>query len=174
VKGTLVLKGADGRVIDEAKNFTLVHIPYMTPRHTVIADGNEYQFANQIRRKPGVYTQRAENGELKTIFNTGRGKNFDLGFNEAKGTFSLQYGTSNIPLYAALRGLGVTHDEISKHLGEGVAKANQVAHEKHIEAATAKLYQKLEHPAVYDPKLPHVAKAEAIKRSTASRRLIRQ
>ena len=164
VKGTLVLKGADGRVIDEAKNFTLVHLPYMTNRHTIIAGGNEYQFANQLRRKPGVYTQRADNGELRTVFNLGKGKNFDLALNEKKGTFHLQYGTSNIPMYSVLRGIGVPHDEIAKHLGEGVAKANEKEHGKQIESAVGKLYQKLEHPALYDAKLPHMAKVDAVQK----------
>jgi len=164
VKGTLVLKGADGRVIDETKDFTLVHVPYMTDRHTIIADGNEYQFANQIRRKPGVYTQRSENGELHTAFNLGKGKNFDIGFNPAKGTFHLQYGTSNIPLYSALRGMGVTHDEIAKHLGEGVARENEKEHGKHAESAIRKLYQKLEHPALYNPQLPHAGMVDAVKK----------
>lgn len=167
VKGTLVLKGRDGAVIDRAKDFTLVHIPYMTDRHTVISDGNEYQFANQLRRKPGVYTQRADNGELRTVFNLGRGKNFDVGFNEAKGTFSLQYGTSNIPVYAVLRGLGVTHDEIAHHLGEGVARTNQQLHGKQIESAIGKLYQKLEHPALYNAALPHQAKVDAVQKRYA-------
>jgi DNA-directed RNA polymerase beta subunit len=164
VKGTLVLKGADGRVIDEAKNFTLVHLPYMTNRHTIIAGGNEYQFANQLRRKPGVYTQRADNGELRTVFNLGKGKNFDLALNEKKGTFHLQYGTSNIPMYSVLRGIGVPHDDIAKHLGEGVAKANEKEHGKQIESAVGKLYQKLEHPALYDAKLPHMAKVDAVQK----------
>jgi DNA-directed RNA polymerase beta subunit len=164
VRGTLVLKGADGRVIDEAKNFTLVHVPYLTARHTIIANGNEYQFANQIRRKPGVYTQRADNNELRTIFNLGKGKNFDVGFNEEKGTFSLQYGTSNIPMYAVLRGMGVTHDQIAHHLGEGVAAANQKAHGHQVERSIANLYQKLEHPALYDAKLIHTAKVDAVQK----------
>jgi hypothetical protein len=30
VKGTLVLRGADGKVVDEAKHFTLTHLPYFT------------------------------------------------------------------------------------------------------------------------------------------------
>jgi DNA-directed RNA polymerase beta subunit len=164
VKGTLVLKGSDGRTIDETKNFTLTHIPYITDRHTFIAGGNEFQFANQIRRKPGVYTQRAANGELRTVFNLGKGYNFDLGFNEKKGTFYLQYGTSNIPMYAALRGIGVTHDEIAKHIGEGVAKENQKEHGHQIDSAVNKLYQKLEHPSRYDAKAPTAAKAEVIRR----------
>lgn len=164
VKGTLVLRGADGSVIDKAEDFTLVHVPYFTERHTVITDGNEYQIANQIRRKPGVYTQRADNGELRTIFNLGKGKNFDLSFNDKKGTFYLQYGATNIPMYAVLRGLGVPHEDIAKKLGSGVADANRLEHGKAVETSIGKLYAKLEHPSIMNAKAPHDAKLEAVRK----------
>lgn len=164
VKGTLVLKDASGKVVDEAKNFTLAHVPYLTARHTLIADGNEYQVANQLRRKPGVYTQRSDNGDLKTVFNLGRGKNFDLAFNPDKGTFHMQYGTSNLPLYAVLRGMGVEHDHIAKHLGAGVARANEDEHGHQTATTISKLYTKVEHPAVLNPNAPHETKVEAIKK----------
>ena len=164
VKATLTFKDTSGKVIDTAKNFTLVHLPYLTERHTVIAGGNEYQVANQLRRKPGIYTARADNGELRAIFNTGRGANFNLGFEPDKGTFHLQHGTSNIPLYPVLRGLGVSHAEIAAHLGDGVAAENARYHGKDPEKATAKLYAKLEHPSVMDPKLPHEQKVQAIRK----------
>lgn len=164
VKGTLVLKDGSGKVVDEAKNFTLAHVPYLTARHTLIADGNEYQVANQLRRKPGVYTQRSDNGDLKTVFNLGRGKNFDLAFNPDKGTFHMQYGTSNLPLYAVLRGMGVEHDHIAKHLGAGVARANEDEHGHQTATTISKLYAKVEHPAVLKPDAAHETKVEAIKR----------
>ena len=164
VKGTLVLKSSDGKVLDEAKNFTVVHLPYLTERHTIIADGNEYQVANQLRRKPGVYTARADNGELKAIFNLGRGKNFDLGFEPQKGTFHLAYGTTNVPLYPVLKALGVDHDKVVEHWGRGVADANAAAHGRDTEKAVAKLYSKLVHPSVLNIKAPHEAKLEDVRR----------
>ena len=164
VKGTLVLKGADGKVIDTAKNFTLTHLPFLTSRHTLISDGNEYQVANQLRRKPGVYTQRSDNGELKTVFNLGRGKNFDVVFNENKGTFHLQYGTSNLPLYAVLRGLGVSHEHIAGKLGAGVAQENEKEHGHQVATTMAKLYTKLEHPALIKPSATHEEKVLAVKK----------
>ena len=164
VKGTLVLKDHEGKVLDEAKNFTLVHIPWMTPRHTLIAGGNEYQVANQLRRKPGVYTTRAENGEVRSVFNLGRGKNFDLGFDPGKGTFHLEYGTSNIPLYPVLRALGVSHDRIVAKLGDGVAQANALAHKRDTGQSVAKLYAKLEHPSVQNASLSPEEKAEVIRK----------
>lgn len=164
LKGTLVLKDREGKVVDRAKNFTIVHLPYLTDRHTVIANGNEYQVANQLRRKPGVYTARADNGELRAIFNLGRGKNFDLGFEPNKGTFHLAYGTSNVPLYPVLRALGVSHQELADQWGKGVADANAALHGKHEEKAVAALYAKVEHPAMVNAALPHAAKVEALKK----------
>ena len=54
LKGTLVLKHADGTVIDETPNFTVVHLPYLTERHTIIANGNEYQVAEVPKLKVEV------------------------------------------------------------------------------------------------------------------------
>lgn len=167
VKGTLVLKDAEGKVIDKSHRHTLVHLPYLTERHTVIADGNEYQFANQLRRKPGVYTQRSENGELKTVFNLGRGANFDLGFNADKGTFSVQYGTTNVPLYAMLRGLGVPHDAIAAALGPGLASANEAAQGRQVDSAIDKLYEKLVPPTMRAIGLSRDQKVEMIKKRYA-------
>lgn len=164
LKGTLVLKDRDGKVIDRAKNFTIVHLPYLTDRHTVISNGNEYQVANQLRRKPGVYTARADNGELRAIFNLGKGKNFDLGFEPNKGSFHLTYGTTNIPLYPVLRAMGVSHQELADHWGKGVADVNMALHGKHEEKAVASLYAKVEHPAMMNAALPHAAKIEALKK----------
>lgn len=167
VKGTLVYKDLNGKVLDTAKDFTLVHLPYLTERHTLIAGGNEYQVANQLRRKPGVYTARADNGELRAVFNLSKGKNFDVGFAPEKGTFTLQYGTSNIPFYPVLRALGVSHETVADHLGKGVADANAALHGKDVEKATAKLYAKIIHPSVMDPKTPHSEKVEEIKKKLA-------
>jgi len=166
-KGTLVLRDGEGKVINKAEGFTLVHLPYLTERHTVIADGNEYQFANQLRRKPGVYTQRGENGEIKTVFNLGRGANFDLGFNAEKGTFAVQYGTSNVPLYAMLRGLGVPHVEIASALGHSLASANAAAQGHQVETAINKLYEKLVPVTMRVPGANTEAKAEAIRKRYA-------
>jgi DNA-directed RNA polymerase beta subunit len=78
VKGTLVLKDAEGKVVNEARNFTLTHLPWFSERHTIVMDGNEYQIANMLRRRPGAYTQRSGNGELHTTFNLSKGANFNV------------------------------------------------------------------------------------------------
>jgi DNA-directed RNA polymerase beta subunit len=164
VKGTVVLKDAAGKVVDEAKNFTLTHVPFFTERHTIITDGNEYQIANMLRRKPGVYTQRRTSGELHSTFNLSKGSNFDLSMNPAKGTVYMQYGASHIPLYPVLRELGVPHEDIAKHLGTGIADANRIEHGHQGEAAISKLYAKLIHESVMDPKAAHAVKLQEVRK----------
>ena len=163
VKGTMVLKDVNGKVIDEAKHFTLVHVPYFTERHTVISKGNEYQVANMLRRKPGVYTQRGENGELHTVFNLSKGQNFNVMMNPEKGTLYLNYKTTNLPLYPILRELGATHEEISAGLGSGVAAVNEKAYAGKTTQTINKLYQKLVHPLSQKADATHEQKSAAVK-----------
>jgi len=154
VKGTLVLKGEDGKIQDEAKGFTLVHLPYFTERHTLISNGNEYQIANMLRRKPGVYTMRRENGELTTVFNLSKGYNFNLNLDPEKGVVYMSYKTTNLPLYPVLRTRGVSHDDIA-------GQTPGIIH---------KLYARVIHPLSQKPTATHEEKAEAIRqnfRSTA-------
>lgn len=167
VKGTLVLRGADGKVVDEARDFTLVHLPYFTERHTLVAGGNEYQVANMLRRRPGVYTTRRENGELATTFNLSKGQNFSLALNPEKGAILATYGTTNLPVYAMLRALGTSHDEIAKHLGAGVADANAKLFDHRVPAVVDKLYAKLVHPLSQKPGATHDEKLAAVREKFA-------
>lgn len=164
VKGTLVLRDNAGQELDRVKNFTLTHLPYLTERHTLIMDGTEYQVANQLRRKPGVYTTQADNGDLWSVFNLGRGKNFKVGFAPEKGTFHVNYGTTNIPLYPILRGLGLSHEQLQQAWGAGVADANRAAQGKDPDKALNKLYLQLEHPALVNTTLLPAGQLEVIKR----------
>ena len=85
VKGTLVLRDPSGKVLDRATDFTLLRLPYLTERHTFIVEGNEYQVANQLRMKPGVYTRRRANDELEAAFNLSKGSNFRLSLDPERG-----------------------------------------------------------------------------------------
>jgi DNA-directed RNA polymerase beta subunit len=149
VKATLVLKNAEGKVTDRVKNFTLLHLPYFTERHSFIVDGNEYQVSNQIRMKPGVYTRRRANEELEAAFNLSKGSNFRLSLDPRKGHPYMEYGTTQIPLYPILRKLGVPHGDIAKSWGSEIAAANEseFGKDKKMDQSLDKLYGKLLHPA---------------------------
>ena len=169
VKATLVLKDADGRVVNEARNFTLTHLPWFSERHTILMDGNEYQVANMLRRRPGAYTQRSANGELHTTFNLSKGANFNVTIDPAKATFYLVYDSTNIPLYPVLRALGLSHDAIARELGAEIAHDNQTLFGGKEELVIAKLYQKLAHESVFNAKASHAEKlAEVVKKLGAT------
>lgn len=164
VRGTLVLKDQKGAVLERVKNFTLMHLPYFTERHTFVQDGNEYQVSNQIRMKPGVYTRRRANDALEASFNLSKGSNFRLSLDPQRGHPLMEYGTTTIPLYPVLRTLGVPHQDISKHWGAEVANNNASAFQGQEDKALNKLYGKLVHPARqtatnHDSKLNAVRKA---------------
>jgi len=128
VYADLTLQEKGGKVIDRANKVKLMTLPRITPRNSYIVKGNEYQVSNQLRLKPGVYTIRKQNGELKTQVNLAKGKNFDLVFDERKGKFIIEKvggGQAKIPLYPVLVSLGISHQAIAKEWGEKIADANR-------------------------------------------------
>ena len=141
----VTVKNNSGDVVDKVNGFTLVHLPYFTPRHTFILAGNEYSVANQIRTKPGIYTRRRGNEDLEAAFNLSKGANFRIAMDPAKGLLHMQYQTTNIPLYPVLNALGVPHADIAKAWGPEVADVNRFAF-KNQEKAVTKLYEKLVYP----------------------------
>lgn len=148
VRGDLTVKDAQGTVVNHSKDFTLLHLPYFTQRHTFIVDGTEYSVSNQIRTKAGVYTRKRGNEELEATFNLSKGGNFRLLMDPEKGHLFAQptHSTTRIPLYPVLRGLGVPHTDIAKHWGAEVAELNRDAYktpDKHME----KFYSAFIHPS---------------------------
>lgn len=127
-----------GTVLDRSPKVKLFNLPKITDRFSYIVKGNEYQVTNQLRLKPGAYTIRKQNGELKTQVNLARGKNFDLSFNETSGKFTIQKiggGQANIPLYPILTYLGVSPQLISKEWGAKLEMANRMNDPKIITRA---------------------------------------
>jgi len=148
VRGDVTVKNAAGETVDHSKDFTLMQLPYFTPRHTFIVDGTEYSVANQLRTKPGAYVRRRGNEELETTFNLSKGANFRVSMDAAKGLLYMQpsHTTTKIPLHPILQALGMPHQDIAKSWGSEIAGMNRDAWkspDKHI----AKLYETLVHPA---------------------------
>lgn len=129
-----------GKVVDHAPKVRLFTLPKITDRFSYIVNGNEYQVHNQLRLKPGIYTLRKQNGELKTQFNLGVGKNFDLAFKESNGVFYLQKiggGSASIPLYPVLSYLGVSPSLIASTWGSQIEAANRNTDPKVVQKAAA-------------------------------------
>ena len=148
VRGDISVKNAAGEMTSHAKDFTLLQLPYFTPRHTFIVDGTEYSVSNQIRTKPGAYVRRRGNEDLEASFNLSRGANFRVHMEPDKGLLYIQpsHTTSRIPLHPVLRALGIPHQDIANSWGSAVAQINRDAFkspDKHVD----KLYETLIHPS---------------------------
>jgi DNA-directed RNA polymerase beta subunit len=143
LRGDLVLRDAAGKTIETQKDVTLAQIPFFTPRHTFIVEGNEYTVSNQRRVRPGVYTRVRGNDELEAAFNLAKGENFKINMSPEKGHLYVQYGSSKIPLYPVLRSLGVTDTQLKKSWGEGVVDLNQKAFARQQDGAIRRLYERI-------------------------------
>ena len=127
-----------GKIIDKNDKIKLFTLPKITDRLSYIVKGGEYQVKNQLRLKPGVYTNQRADGTLKSQINLGAGKNFELDFNDATGKFNIIKvggGQAKIPLYPILTELGMSHQAIASEWGENIAGANKVSDTKAVEQA---------------------------------------
>lgn len=148
VRGDVTVRDAANKEVDHVKGFTLLQLPYFTPRHTFIVDGTEYSVANQLRTKPGAYVRRRGNEELEASFNLSKGSNFRILMEPAKGLLYMQpsHSTSRIALYPVLQALGVPQQDIAAKLGPEIAAINRSAFKK-PETHVTKLYETLTHPS---------------------------
>jgi DNA-directed RNA polymerase beta subunit len=164
VKGDLIVKDSAGQVTDQAKGFTLLRLPYFTPRHTFILDGTEYAVANLLRPKSGVYVHRRGNQLLEAQFNMAKGANLKMSMDQEKGLLYItpSHTSSKIGLYPVLKALGVPHQDISRAWGSEVAEINNKKFskpEKHVDT----LYDViLERPGRPRPATPE-ARADALR-----------
>jgi len=143
LRGDIVIRNKKGKVVDRQKNAVLAQLPFFTPRHTFIVDGNEYSVPHQKRIRPGVYTRVRGNDELEAAFNLGKGENFRVHMNPEKGHLFMQYGSTNIPLYPVLKRLGVPTSQLQRAWGKGVVDVNRDAFAAKDVAAVDKLYARL-------------------------------
>lgn len=165
IKGTVALRdNATGEVLERSTR-TLVHMPYMTERHTFMLGGNEYAVSNQVRIKPGVYTRKRGNGELESAFNLGAGTNFRLEMDPERGLIFMKYKSTQIPLYPVLRALDVTAAQIEKAWGDALAKHNYNYASGKEAASIDKLYKKIISPYAQDENATYAQKVEEIKES---------
>lgn len=142
VVGDVKVLNKSGDEVSRANNFTLMHLPWFTQRHTFIIDGNDYNLSNQVRTKPGVYTRRRGNDELEASFNLSKGRNFRLSMAPETGRVFMEYGTTAVPLYPLLRAMNVPHADVVRHWGQEIADIN-AKDDRAARQTVDKLYGKL-------------------------------
>ncbi len=119
-----LIENSTGNVVDE-KKLRLVDLPQMTSRYSYIVGGKEYQVANQWQLKPGAYTHRGKDGQLKTQFNVVNKSPLALTLHPESGGVKMEYRSAELPVYPMLRALGVTDTEVEKRLGKDFLAANK-------------------------------------------------
>jgi DNA-directed RNA polymerase beta subunit len=142
VKATLTLRDAEGKELQKSKDHTVLRLPWLSPHNTFVINGNTFTLANQLRMKPGVYTRKRRDEGIEAAFNLGKGANFRLNMDPTAGTFTMDYGTTRIPLYAALGKLGMGDSEILKSWGKDLLRVNQELVGKNADKFTQKLFNK--------------------------------
>ena len=136
--GMQLIDKSTGKIQDSLDKVKLFTLPKMTDRLSYVVKGGEYQVKNQLRLKPGAYTNRRADGSLKSQINLSVGKNFELDFNEASGKFTIIKvggGQAKIPLYPILVELGMSHQAIATEWGQKIADANKVVDVKAVDSA---------------------------------------
>lgn len=116
-----------GEVKDE-KVVTVGSVPKVTRRHSYIVNGTEWQLANQLRLKSGVYNRLMNTGEISGQWNLENGiagRGFTMKFDPKSRKMLMRYGSTNVGLYPVLKSLGVPDDEIEKQWGRPILDANK-------------------------------------------------
>lgn len=123
VRGRLVLK-RDGQVVDRSGLMTLFQIPYKTLRGTYLVGGQEKIVLNQLRPKPGVYTEIKDSGLVSTqvLFNNYAAPATTIVLDVENEKFTVSVGDKNFAGVKFLEFVGLTTDEIRRALGrDGLA-----------------------------------------------------
>lgn len=148
LKATVTIKDKKtGEVIDQKKNHTLLRLPHVTNNQTMVVGGNEYSLMHQLRTRPGVYTRRRENQDIEASFNLAKGQNFRMSMTPETGDMNIEYGTTKIPAYSVLRGMGVSHQDIQNSFGKELADRNRDKFDKNRDKHINKLYSKIVPPS---------------------------
>lgn len=133
VFGTFELVDNQTNKVLNKERVNLMRIPVLTPRGSFLVDGNEYQAVNQLRLRSGTYTRKRNNDEYETQVNTETGWNFRVLLRPESGHFYINVRSNNILLYPFLKGLGISDQFISQHIGSKLTQINREAHEHKVE-----------------------------------------
>lgn len=115
----------DGETLDEA-TIKVMDLPRKTRRNTYIVDGNEYSFPLQKRLKPGVYTNKKNDGSIEAWVNSSKGVNWRIVL-RPKGDFVFKLQSRIVNLFGFLVGMGVERSELRRRWGEDVYKEQKQA-----------------------------------------------
>jgi DNA-directed RNA polymerase beta subunit len=129
------------QLLDE-RPATLMKVPYLTERGSVLHNGTEYVVNHQARLRPGIYTRVKANGELESHVNTrrGTGTSMRVRLEPETGLFKLDIGQASLRLYSLLKDLGHSDEDLEQRWGPELLQANR---DKYDARVFDKAYQRL-------------------------------
>jgi DNA-directed RNA polymerase beta subunit len=108
----------------DRKRRTIMRVPEYTKKGSFVVEGNSYTVPYQQRLRPGVYTLKKRNGEINTMFNLGKGRNFNMKIDKG-GNLKIKVGSLHVSLYSILRDLGVSDQEMQSVWGKELLEINK-------------------------------------------------
>jgi len=133
----VVLQDVNGKTLDSRKNYFLMSMPHITSRNSYIVDGNEVQIINQLRLRPGMYTNVKPGDEVETYLNTTAAGTYKVILDRRTGIIRFKIGTDKkVPVYSVLLTLGVLPGDMQQIFGD-LYDVNFKAHD--VDKDTTKL-----------------------------------
>lgn len=135
VKATISLKDKQTGKLISKKKVNVGHLPVLTSRLSYLLGGREYQVQSQFRRKSGVYTRIADNGELQAVAANERKGQLKMVFDPNTRAITIkpvQGSSTTLSLYALLRGAGRTDEQIASKWGASVVSANKAKYKNDL------------------------------------------
>ena len=147
VYGHVVLKNTATGEIKDRKKIKLFTLPVLTTRGTYVVGGNEYNFFNQARRKPGVFIRKFSDERKGAEFNLARGRNFRIHFDPKKGTLYVEFISpkAKVGLYPLLKVMGVSDSEFSKRFDKDILANSKTLFDGKEEREAEKFLSRLDY-----------------------------
>jgi DNA-directed RNA polymerase subunit beta' len=116
-----------GKIVDSVSQMRLMGIPRFTPLFGYAVNGAIRSTENQIRLKPGAYSQVAKDGSFNTQVMTAKGHNFTIKLDPETQIFTItptSTSSANIRLLPVLEGLGLSQGALTAAWGPQIYQAN--------------------------------------------------
>lgn len=140
VSADLELQDKSGKVVGQIPNYTLLRLPHLTDHDSFVISGNPVSVSNQLRLRPGVYTRKRRDNTVESDFKVTHGNPFRLHMDPREGVFTMEYGSTRVPLYAALQALGVSDNKLRGYWNKDLLEANRTA-AGNVDRQVKKLYR---------------------------------
>jgi len=176
VRGTVKMYDKKtNKLIDTVKNFSLADTYALTGKHTQVYKGNNYNVANLVVLKPGVYTRSRDNGELESSFNTGSGAGLSIILEPETLLFKIRAGgskSSGLSLFVLLtKVFGLDRATIERYIPKDIVEPNMKDAQGRDTKVINSLYSKMVNKRIQDKSLSIEDKAEALKEALQNSKL---